>query len=221
MELFSSFFFRTLHVYIVNFNHFSLNLNDRDQLLYLVNFNYINNFLLQKLCQIGINLSLKFGVFEVYLSELTSQQVDQMLSSGILNWHLNHFVIIWVHFNKNVAHWYLECHHFFTLKKFEQIVNLSRKTKSKIRLFQLCDNISKYCSSYCKILSESFVLKSKSKNVKRPPHFLVKFSLSHVVEEPFDYPFHFKVSKAILLIDQSLKLSEKLHNSSLVFGILG
>ena len=64
------------------------------------------------------------------------------------------------------------------------------------------------------------MFKSKSKYVERSSHFLVKFSLSHVVEEPFEYPFHFKVSKTILLIDQSLKLSEKLHNSSLIFGIL-
>lgn len=91
MEFNSSRFITAVCIDILNSVEFRYIFNYRDNSFEVISFNKVNDFLAEEFSESSIAFFSKFGIFLEVFSHLNGQKVNQMLSSCILNWHLNNF----------------------------------------------------------------------------------------------------------------------------------
>jgi hypothetical protein len=78
--------FTGVSVNVLDFNNLWDILDDFNQLIKLIYFDDINKLLLEEFHEFSIHLSLELGVFESQFFQVSSQKVEQVLGSSVLNW---------------------------------------------------------------------------------------------------------------------------------------
>lgn len=86
MELYSSRFFTTVGINIFNFHNLWHIFDDFNKPIYLIDLNYIDEFLLEKFSQPAIHFVKQLWILATETLHLHSQKVNQVFGSGILDW---------------------------------------------------------------------------------------------------------------------------------------
>lgn len=94
MEFDSSRFITAVCVDIFNSIEFRDVFDNRDNSFEIVSFNEVNDFLAEEFSKSCITFFSKFRIFLEVFSHLDGEEMNQMLSSGILDWHLDDFLSV-------------------------------------------------------------------------------------------------------------------------------
>ena len=89
MEFNLSGFFTRVGIDVLNLNDLRNVLDDFNYSIELINFNDIDNFLLEEFSEFIVHFVIEFRILTGKLLHLDSQHVHQVLSSGILNWYFH------------------------------------------------------------------------------------------------------------------------------------
>ena len=94
MEFNSSRFITAVGINVFNSVEFRNVFDNGNNPLEVISFNKVNDLLREELSQSSIAFLSKFRIFLKVFSHLNSKQMNQVLSSGILNWHFNNLFFV-------------------------------------------------------------------------------------------------------------------------------
>jgi hypothetical protein len=100
------------------------------------------------------------------------------------------------------------------LQQFKDVISCLRKFIAGVLCLELSDKLVEETSRDGKVFFKSLEVLHASVLLNRILHFFIEFCFSHVAEETFEDPFDLEVSHYLGLVNQSLKLSEKLNESA-------
>jgi len=89
MEFNSSGFGARVGINVLDSNSLRYKLNDLNDSVELINLNNIDQFLLEELNQLGIDLGSNLGIFKGEGSQVGGEEMDEMLGPGVLDGNLN------------------------------------------------------------------------------------------------------------------------------------
>lgn len=129
MEFNSSGFGARVGINVLDSNSLRYKLNDLNDSVELINLNNIDQFLLEELNQLGIDLGSNLGIFKGEGSQVGGEEMDEMLGPGVLDGDLNGPAA--VNFNSGETVWGIGLNSW-SLKKGVQI---SVELKSIVGVF--------------------------------------------------------------------------------------
>ena len=86
MELNFSRLLIAVSINILDFNDLGFILDNFNKSINLIDFNQVNNFLLEEFTDSFINFSSELGILDEQSLQFASKQMQQMFGSGVLNW---------------------------------------------------------------------------------------------------------------------------------------